>query len=82
MNYDDQVLGVGNSSHPANQEESSSDPNGYEALSNKLFNEKMEWMAKAMTLEIYVKEIKFLADGMYDSNGLATIISNLLKDIE
>ena len=81
-NYDEMVLGVGNSLHPANQEESSIDPNGYEALSNKLFNEKMEWMAKAMTLEIYVKEIKFLADGRYDSNGLATIISNLLKDIE
>jgi hypothetical protein len=82
MNYDHDVLGVGNSSHPANQEESIIDPNGYEALTNKLFNEKMEWMAKAMTLEIYVKEIKFLADGMYDSNGLATIISKLLKDIE
>ena len=83
MNYDEQVLGVGNSSHPANQEEIvDNNPNGYEALANKLFNEKMEWMAKAMTLEIYVKEIKFLADGMYDSNGLATIISNLLKDIE
>ena len=83
MNYDHDVLGVGNSSHPANQEEIvDNDPNGYEALANKLFNEKMEWMAKAMTLEIYVKEIKFLADGMYDSNGLATIISNLLKDVE
>jgi hypothetical protein len=83
MNYDEQVLGVGNSSHPANQEEIvDNDPNGYEALSNKLFNEKMEWMEKAMTLEIYVKEIKFLADGMYDSNGLATLISILLKDIE
>ena len=83
MNYDEQVLGVGNSSHPANQEEIvDNDPNGYEALANKLFNEKMEWMAKAMTLQIYIKEIKFLADGMYDSNGLATIISNLLKDIE
>jgi hypothetical protein len=42
----------------------------------------MEWMKKAITLEIYIKEIKFLADGMYDNNGLATIISNLLKDIE
>ena len=83
MNYDEQVLGVGNSSHPANQEEIvDNDPNGYEALANKLFNEKMEWMAKAMTLQIYIKEIKFLADGMYDSNGLATIISNLLKDVE
>ena len=83
MNYDHDVLGVGNSSHPANQEEIvDNDPNGYEALANKLFNEKMEWMAKAMTLQIYIKEIKFLADGMYDSNGLATIISNLLKDVE
>lgn len=83
MNYDDQVLGVGNSSHPANQEEIvDNDPNGYEALADKLFNEKMEWMKKAITLEIYVKEIKFLADGMYDSNGLATIIYNLLKDVK
>lgn len=81
MNYDEQVLGVGNSSHPANQVENN-DPNGYEELANKLFNEKNEWMKKALTLEIYVKEIKFLADGMYDSNGLATIISNLLKDIK
>jgi hypothetical protein len=82
MNYDHDVLGVGNSLHPANQEETNYDPNGYEALANTLFNEKMEWMKKAMTLEIYIKEIKFLADGMYDNNGLATIISNLLKDVE
>jgi len=87
-NYDHDVLGVGNSLHPANQVENN-DPNGYEQLANgyeqlanTLFNEKMEWMKKAMTLEIYIKEIKFLADGMYDNNGLATIISNLLKDIE
>jgi len=80
-NYDNDVLGVGNSLHPANQVENN-DPNGYEQLANTLFNEKMEWMKKAITLEIYIKEIKFLADGMYDNNGLATIISNLLKDIE
>jgi hypothetical protein len=80
-NYDNNVLGVGNSLHPANQVENN-DPNGYEQLANDLFNEKMEWMKKAITLEIYIKEIKFLADGMYDNNGLATIISNLLKDIE
>jgi hypothetical protein len=81
MNYDHDVLGVGNSLHPANQVENN-DPNGYEQLANTLFNEKMEWMKKAITLEVYIKEIKFLADGMYDNNGLATIISNLLKDIE
>jgi hypothetical protein len=81
MNYDHNVLGVGNSLHPANQVENN-DPNGYEELANTLFNEKMEWMKKAITLEIYIKEIKFLADGMYDNNGLATIISNLLKDVE
>jgi len=80
MNYDDQVLGVGNSSHPANQVDNNVDC--YEELANTLFNEKMEWMKKAITLEVYIKEIKFLADGMYDNNGLATIISNLLKDIE
>jgi hypothetical protein len=80
-NYDHNVLGVGNSLHPANQVENN-DPNGYEQLANTLFNEKMEWMKKAITLEIYIKEIKFLADGMYDNNGLATIISNLLKDVE
>jgi hypothetical protein len=81
INYDQDVLGVGNSLHPANQVENN-DPNGYEELANTLFNEKMEWMKKAITLEVYIKEIKFLADGMYDNNGLATIISNLLKDIE
>ncbi len=81
MNYDNDVLGVGNSLHPANQVENN-DPNGYEQLANDLFNEKMEWMKKAITLEVYIKEIKFLADGMYDNNGLATIISNLLKDLE
>ena len=81
INYDHNVLGVGNSLHPANQVENN-DPNGYEELANTLFNEKMEWMKKAITLEIYIKEIKFLADGMYDNNGLATIISNLLKDVE
>jgi hypothetical protein len=81
INYDHDVLGVGNSLHPANQVENN-DPNGYEQLANTLFNEKMEWMKKAITLEVYIKEIKFLADGMYDNNGLATIISNLLKDIE
>jgi hypothetical protein len=80
-NYDHDVLGVGNSLHPANQVENN-DPNGYEQLANTLFNEKMEWMKKAITLEVYIKEIKFLADGMYDDNGLATIISNLLKDVE
>lgn len=80
-NYDNDVLGVGNSLHPANKVENN-DPNGYEELANKLFNEKMDWMKKAITLEIYVKEIKFLADGMYDNNGLAIIISKLLKDIE
>jgi hypothetical protein len=82
INYDNDVIGVGNSLHPANQEETNYDPNGYEQLANTLFNEKMEWMKKAITLEVYIKEIKFLADGMYDNNGLATIISNLLKDIE
>ena len=81
INYDQDVLGVGNSLHPANQVENN-DPNGYEELANTLFNEKMEWMKKAITLEVYIKEIKFLADGMYDNNGLATIISNLLKDVE
>jgi hypothetical protein len=81
-NYDHDVLGVGNSLHPANQEETNYDPNGYEELANTLFNEKMEWMKKAMTLEIYIKEIKFLVDGSSDRNGLATIISNLLKDVE
>jgi hypothetical protein len=81
INYDHNVLGVGNSLHPANQVDNN-DPNGYEQLANDLFNEKMEWMKKAITLEVYIKEIKFLADGMYDNNGLATIISNLLKDIE
>jgi hypothetical protein len=81
INYDHDVLGVGNSLHPANQVENN-DPNGYEELANTLFNEKMEWMKKAITLEVYIKEIKFLADGMYDNNGLATIISNLLKDVE
>jgi hypothetical protein len=81
-NYDEIMLGVGNSLHPANQEETNYDPNGYEALANTLFNEKMEWMKKAITLEVYIKEIKFLADGMADRNGLATIISNLLKDVE
>jgi hypothetical protein len=81
INYDEMVLGVGNSLHPANQVENN-DPNGYEQLANTLFNEKMEWMKKAITLEVYIKEIKFLADGMYDNNGLATIISNLLKDVE
>jgi hypothetical protein len=80
-NYDNDVIGVGNSLHPANQVENN-DPNGYEQLADKLFNEKMEWMKKAITLEVYIKEIKFLADGMYDNNGLATIISNLLKDVE
>jgi len=81
INYDHDVLGVGNSLHPANQVENN-DPNGYEQLANTLFNEKMEWMKKAITLEVYIKEIKFLADGRYDNNGLATIISNLLKDVE
>jgi hypothetical protein len=81
INYDNDVIGVGNSLHPANQIENN-DPNGYEQLANTLFNEKMEWMKKAITLEVYIKEIKFLADGMYDNNGLATIISNLLKDVE
>jgi hypothetical protein len=81
INYDNDVIGVGNSLHPANQVENN-DPNGYEQLANTLFNEKMEWMKKAITLEVYIKEIKFLADGMYDNNGLATIISNLLKDVE
>jgi hypothetical protein len=81
INYDNDVLGVGNSLHPANQVENN-DPNGYEELANTLFNEKMEWMKKAITLEVYIKEIKFLADGMADRNGLATIISNLLKDVE
>lgn len=80
MNYDEQVLGVGNSSHPANQVDRID--NGYEQLANDLFNEKMDWMKKAMDAEFYLKEIKFLADGMKDTNGLATIISNLLKDIE
>ena len=79
-NYDEMVLGVGNSLHPANQIDS--DPNGYEQLANELFNEKMAWMKKAMDAEFYLKQIKLLADGMSETNGLATIISNLLKDIE
>jgi hypothetical protein len=81
-NYDHNVLGVGNSLHPANQEETNYDPNGYEALANTLFNEKMEWMKKAMDAEFYLKQIKLLADGLKETNGLAIIISNLLKDVE
>jgi hypothetical protein len=81
INYDHNVLGVGNSLHPANQVENN-DPNGYEELANELFNEKMEWMKKAMDAEFYLKQIKLLADGMRETNGLATIISNLLKDLE
>jgi hypothetical protein len=42
----------------------------------------MDLMKRAMDAEFYLKEIKFLADGMKETNGLATIISNLLKDIE
>jgi len=79
-NYDNDVLGVGNSLHPANQVDNNVDC--YEELANELFNEKMEWMKKAMDAEFYLKQIKLLADGMKDTNGLATIISNLLKDIE
>lgn len=79
-NYDNDVLGVGNSLHPANQV--GRIDNGYEQLANDLFNEKMDWMKKAMDAEFYLKQIKFLADEMQDRNGLATIISNLLKDIE
>ena len=79
-NYDEMVLGVGNSLHPANQVDNNVDC--YEELANELFNEKMEWMKKAMDAEFYLKQIKLLADGMAETNGLATIISNLLKDIE
>ena len=79
-NYDEMVLGVGNSLHPANQVDNNVDC--YEQLANELFNEKMEWMKKAMDAEFYLKQIKLLADGMKDTNGLATIISNLLKEIE
>ena len=80
MNYDNDLLGVGNSLHPANQVDNNVDC--YEELANELFNEKMEWMKKAMDAEFYLKQIKLLADGMAETNGLATIISNLLKDIE
>ena len=80
MNYDNDVLGVGNSLHPANQVDNNVDC--YEELANELFNEKMEWMKKAMDAEFYLKQIKLLADGMAETNGLATIISNLLKEIE
>lgn len=79
-NYDEMVLGVGNSLHPANQVDNNVDC--YEQLANELFNEKMEWMKKAMDAEFYLKQIKLLADGRKDTNGLATIISNLLKEIE
>jgi hypothetical protein len=79
-NYDNDVLGVGNSLHPANQVDNNVDC--YEQLANELFNEKMEWMKKAMDAEFYLKQIKLLADGMRETNGLATIISNLLKDVE
>ena len=79
-NYDEMVLGVGNSLHPANQVNKNVDC--YEELANELFNEKMEWMKKAMDAEFYLLQIKLLADGMKDTNGLATIISNLLKEIE
>ena len=79
-NYDEMVLGVGNSLHPANQDDNNVDC--YEELANELFNEKMEWMKKAMDAEFYLKQIKLLADGMAETNGLATIISNLLKEIE
>ena len=79
-NYDHDVLGVGNSLHPANQVDNNVDC--YEQLANELFNEKMEWMKKAMDAEFYLKQIKLLADGMRETNGLAIIISNLLKDVE
>ena len=83
MNYDDQVLGVGNSSHPANQEEQEyNNLNPYKELSDQLFKDKMDLLKRAMDAEFYLRQIKLLADGMKETNGLATIISNLLKDIE
>lgn len=78
MNYDEIVLGVGNSQHPANQKENN-DPNGYEQLANDLHNEKMKLFTQVCELENKLNEIKELCEGMSEKNGLAILILNKLK---
>lgn len=77
QNYDEIVLGVGNSQHPANQRET--DVNGYEQLANDLHNEKMKILTEYLILENKLNEIKELCEGMSDNNGLAILILNKLK---
>ena len=78
QNYDEIVLGVGNSQHPSNQRENN-DPNGYEQLANDLHKEKMKLFTQVWELENKLNEIKELCEGMSDNNGLAILILNKLR---
>jgi len=76
-NYDEIVLGVGNSQHPANQKEI--DINGYEELAHNLHKEKMKFLTELLKAENKLNEIKELCEGMSENNGLAILILNKLK---
>lgn len=73
MNYDEIVLGVGNSEHPANQEQE--DLNGYGELAKELHKDKMRLYDEIFELHSKLNEIKYLCQSLSD-NGLAILILN------
>lgn len=81
QNYDEIVLGVGNSQHPANQRDEQ-ELTYEQSLLNQI--ENLESMVDTRDRIIkfrmtQLNEIKELCEGMSERNGLAILILNKLK---
>jgi hypothetical protein len=75
MNYDQMIIGVGNSSHPANYTDQE-----YEAMTELEFCEydRNKYQQRSFELSIKLNDIKELCESM-EQNGLAVLILNKLK---
>jgi hypothetical protein len=78
MDYDEMVLGVGNSLHPANEVTVLDD--AVEQMSELEFAEweRNLYQKRYFDLVTKLKEIQFLCEGM-DENGLSILILNKIQ---
>ena len=74
MSYDDQVLGVGNSSHPANQEELP-----IEITLSPLEMENEELYNENNVLKTKLLAIKAMAQSMSEENGFRKMILDVIE---
>ena len=81
MNYDEQVLGVGNSSHPANQEETELELTNEEKLENQIDNLKKEIFRLQNILTFRTANNFKVAQICQGASGENTFIYNQLKNI-